>query len=269
MDIATCTENNHTYTATEFAKFNAGNLERMRRQLICSECERPAFFRKESRDGRGACFGARPHAEGCSLAAQDNELVIPGIADDEDEFVNDGNRIVIDLNFGGRQDTHLDGNPNARRRPRGGNHVGDGGPGTAVMHRRPSGLLRMLVDAPNFRYSDQIIEIANEAPMPVRDFCVELNDVSPQYERQFRAYWGELTDAGLGSNGTLWLNSGGREQVSFGLKPEHQTAVMQRYRLHNYEEFAGAYILVFGYLAVSGNGKMYCIIEDLEFLALR
>ncbi|MET0940933.1 MAG: hypothetical protein ABWY13_06170 [Mesorhizobium sp.] len=148
-------------------------------------------------------------------------------------------------------------------------HVGDGGPGHAVMHRRLSSLLRMLINAPNFRYSEQTIAVADQPELAARDFFVELGDVTRQHSGQFRGFWGQLTDAGEGAGGTLWLNSGGRGSMSFALPLEHRAAVMQRYRLANTEEFAGAYILVLGTLFVSQYGKMICPVDAPAMMTLR
>ena len=121
MDTATCTENNHSYTAVEFSQLPPAELERKRRQLVCDDCGFVAFFRKLSRSGRGACFGARPHADGCEAAAADNEIRLPGGGDDQDEVFNPGDRLVVELAFGGQeQQPHVDGDPRGPRRPRGG-----------------------------------------------------------------------------------------------------------------------------------------------------
>ena len=270
MDLATCTEDGHTYIAVEFSRLEPGQLERKRRMLVCVECQQPAFFRKESRSGRGACFGARPHAEGCNLAAADNDIRLPGNGDDQDELINPGDRIVVELAYGGHDEqVHLEPNPRAPHRPRGGHHVGEGGPRAAEMHRRLSTLLRMLVTAPNFRYSDQTIAVANQPELLARDFFVELGNVTPQYVGQFRGFWGQLTDARPGSDGSLWLNSGGRTDISFCLPAEHIPAVMQRHRLDEEEDFSGSYILVLGTLQISRYNKMFCVIEDPAMISLR
>lgn len=270
MDIATCTEDGHTYTAIEFSQLVVADLERKRRQLVCNACNNPAFFRKESRDGRGACFGARPHVEGCALSAEDTDVRLPGVADDQDELINLGDRIVVELAVGAPDaSVHLDPMPRAPYRPRGGAHIGDGGPGHAVMHRRLSSLLRMLINAPNFRYSAQTIAVANQPELAARDFFVELGDVTRQHSGQFRGFWGQLTDAGEGSGGTLWLNSGGRGSMSFALPFDYRAAVMQRYHLANIEEFAGSDILVLGTLFVSQYGKMICAIDDPAMMTIR
>lgn len=270
MDTAICTEDGHTYTAVEFSALPPAVLERRRRLLICEECDGPAFFRKRTRSGRGACFGARPHADGCDQATADNELLIPGAADDQDELYNPGDRIVLDLGYGGQeQQVHLDQDPRQPRRARGGRYVGDGGPRNAEMHRRLSTMLRTLVTAPNFRYSDQIIAVAGSPEMTAREFFVQLTDVTAQYSGQFRGYWGLLSDARRGTDGVLWLNSGGRANMSVCLPVEHIDAVMQRYRLMEDEDFSGVYVLVLGTVQVSKNGKLFCVVDDPAVLSLR
>lgn len=270
MDTAICTEDGHTYTAVEFSRLEPLQLERKRRQLICEECRYPAFFRKPSRSGRGACFGARPHGENCDQAAVDNEVRVPGAGDDQDEVFNAGDRIVVELAFGGQDgDVHLDGDERGPRRPRGGRYVGDGGPRVGQMHRRLSTLLRLLVTAPNFRYSEQLIAVANQPELPASDFFVHLSEVTGQYAGQFRGYWGQLTDAGEGADGVLWLNSGVRADASFLLPQQFRRQVMQRFRLDEEEDFSGMYILVLGTLRVSRNGKKICDIEDPGMITLR
>lgn len=270
MDTAICVEDGHTYTAVEFSGLQPLELARKRRQLICEECEGPAFFRKRTRSGRGACFGARPHVNGCTQAAADHDQVIPGIADDENEIYNPGDRIVLDLNYGGaEQEVHLDQRPGQTRRPRGGRHIGDGRQGYAEMHRRLSTMLRTLVTAPNFRYSDQIIEVAGHPEMPARDFFVNFADVTPQYNHQFRGYWGLLSDARYGGDGSLWLNSGGRGEISFCLATEHIAPVLERYRFQDEDDFSGAYLLVLGTVGISHANKIFCIVENPALLSLR
>lgn len=200
----------------------------------------PAFFRKRSRSGRGACFGARPHADGCDQATADNDLLISG-GDDQDELYNPGDRIVIDLGYGAQeQQIHLDQDARQPRRARGGSYVGDGNRGSAEMHRRLSTMLRTLVAAPNFRYSDQIIAVAEYPELPAHDFFVQFSTVTAQYSGQFRGYWGLISDARRGVADTLWLNSGGCTSMSVCLPAEHVEAVMQRYRLTEDEDFSGA-----------------------------
>lgn len=106
--------------------------------------------------------------------------------------------------------------------------------------------------------------------MAARDFFVAFEDITPIYEHQFRGYWGQLTDAGESTDGTLWLNSGGRGEMSLRINPSDRATIMARYRLEDLADFTGAYILFLGVLRInSKNGKMVCFIDDLDLMALR
>lgn len=137
-------------------------------------------------------------------------------------------------------------------------------------HRRPSALLRFLVETPEFRDSDLLINFHGASEVPVKDFFVPLLSVSKLYVGQFRGFWGMISGAGLSKEKcTLWLNSGGMDTISFCLDKIYFDEFTRRYRVRDLEDFAGAYILVFGTLKVSPDRKLYCVIEDLDFMALR
>lgn len=269
MDTAFCTEDGITYEAVQFSRLPPIELARKRRFLQCSGCNATAFFRKASRSGRAACFGARPHVEGCNLAAFDHEP-IDGQGHDEDELNNPGDRIAVDLNYGShiRQPRPVvPGDGGAVNRGR--RFVGGGARPDARAHRRLSTLLRTLLEVPAFSQSAQILEIEGRTDIAVRDFFVPIGQVSTDNEGQFRGFWGMLSDARFTQDGTLWLNSGGRDDISFCVSSDHVDDIYHRYHLEDEEDLAGANVLVLGTLRVSQNGKMYCVIPDSAYIALR
>lgn len=270
MDIALCIEDKRTYNAIEFSELNPFDLDRKRRLLACRECGGPAFFRKASRSGRAACFGARPHVDGCQLAAQDTEQQFDGQGDDLDTIHNSGERIVIDLNFGAQEQSENVA-PDGRdgRSGRAAHYTGVGSRPDARMHRRLSTLLRTLIESPAFRSSPQLVEINGYREMRVCDFFVPLLEIDMRYNTRFRGWWGLISDARQSPDGTVWINSGGRDTISFCLKPEMQTEVFQRFHVEDLEDLAGAYILVLGELRVSQYGKMYYSIESPGNLTIR
>jgi hypothetical protein len=258
MDIARCAEDGQIYLAVTFAALPPFDLERMRQQLSCPECRGPAFFRKASRSGRAACFGARPHRLGCSLATEDTERVIEGESTDLDVLNNPAERIVVDLGFGGHsQEVH--GNPNdahgrsgRTQRYIGGNHRPD-----ARMHRRLSSLLRTLVEAPNFSESQQLLEISGNPEIRVCDFFIPMLDANPSLQWKVRGWWGLISYAQNGTNNSLWLNSGDKGTFSICLPSEMRALVLDRFHLEDNEQLAGAYVLAVAALRISINGKMY------------
>lgn len=268
MNNAICTEDQHTYTADEFSKLPSGELNRKRNLLLCSECKNKAFYRKRARNGRGACFGAQ-HEEGCQQSTSDGDNVVAGSGEDKDELANTGERIVLDLNFGSpNPEVHIDGDPDAPRRPRGGRHIGGDGSRNAVSHRRLGPILRDLVDAPNFRYSRQIVEIPEKPEMSVADFFVELTDVTRQYEGQYRGYWGNISSVVPAGDGDVWLNSGRKNQVSFKLAEQDHRTIIKRYRLKEITDLAGRYILVLDTVRIGRSGKLICFIQDTNLVAI-
>jgi len=270
MDTALCTDDGITYTAVDFSALPPTELASKRQALQCTECCGPAYFRKASRNGQAACFGARPHADNCALAAPEHDLEDDGTGNDQDQLYNPGKRIVVDFNVGAtNQPIHIetpDLPPNRNRR---GSYRGAGSRPDAQMHRHPSTLLRDLMEVPAFRQSEQIMVIEGHDEIPVRDFFVLLTDVSRRHVGLYRGFWGKLSDARFDEDKTLWLNSGSWKNMSFCLRAEQVDDIYARYNVNDEEDFAGAYILVFGTLCESKkNGKLFCRIENPEFMVM-
>ncbi|WP_155646861.1 hypothetical protein [Burkholderia territorii] len=267
MDIARCVEDNRTYNAFEFSALSPAELGRKRRMLICDECEGPGFFRKASRSGQAACFGARPHAPNCSAAAAEAREVVTQQEDDEPRL-NPGAHIVVDLHYGGAPVNGIrggdDANPNGAS---GSRYVGAGGRRAAVSHRRPSGLLRMLVESDAFRSSEQTIEIPGHIQGIVREIFVPFEAAAAEeLIGQYRGYWGYVTDGARGGEAkeALWLNSGGRQDVSILIQAEIVGELYERFGIDDVEDFAGVYFLVFGYMKRSVRDKYYISVDDLD-----
>lgn len=265
MENAKCTGDGVIYSAPKFSRLAVGDLERNRRLLQCPECGGPAFFRHASSIGRAACFGARPHAQGCGMATQDFERNLNGIGEDQDALEISHGRIVVDFGYGSPvQPEHIDSTWCGSCFPdKGYQH-------DSLEHRRPSALLRLLIESPAFRNSDLLIDVHGASEIPAKDLFVPLLSVTDQYVGRFRGYWGMLSGAGFSKDKkTIWFNSGGLETASFCLSTIHFDEFIRRYHVQDLEDIAGAYILAFGTLKVSPNGKLYCVIEEPNFMALR
>lgn len=269
MDIAKCTIDGKTYLAVNFAKLPVDELTEKRRNLVCTSCGSDAYFRKESKSGQAACFGATPHNEGCELAAPDSTRE-EGDSDIEDIQNNPGQVIEIDLNFGATPKTNIDINPddNDTGTQGKGRHVGQGTRPNAHSHRRLSSLLRNLIRSKDFRNSKQIINI-EEVNSPVRDFFVKFSGVVKKYEYEFQGYWGALADAQQDSYGNLWLNSGGRSSVSVLIESELVQSFYKRFKLEDEEALAGAGVLVLGTMYISERGKKFIKPKGLDYLTVK
>lgn len=265
MDNAFCTINNQTYNAYQFSQFDMGTISQLRRFLECPSCHAPAFFRKASRNGQAACFGARPHNSGCDEIAPTSRL-INGENNEEDILYNDGQQIVLDLNFGSQEPVnHVDEDIWGNGTGQGGRFVGNGNRPNAVTRRRLSTMLRSLVLNPSFRDSQQNISIG-EIQSSVREFFVQFNEINTKHINNPRGYWGQIVDVGQGSNDTIWLNSGNRDDVSLCLPVEMQPSFFHRFKITDLEDLIGSYVLYLGDLRKSAAQKYYIVIDDLAFL---
>ena len=264
MKFAFCSEDGKTYGVDEFSRSSQPDLARKRRLLQCPKCGGPAFFRAASFNGRASCFGARPHAEGCSLATQDALRPDDGI-DDPDALVQSGRKIVVDFNYG------TSSQPSYFIEAAKHNYdYANGYRPDAPAYRRLSSLLRTLIKSPDFRTSDQRIEALDQPEMAVRDFFVPLLSVSEAHNGLTRGYWGLISDARMSDDRkTVWFNSGGLDTISFCMDTKHLEEFNRRYRFHDAEDLAGAYILVMGTVHVSPIFKIFCVIEELDHMALR
>lgn len=262
MDVALCTLDNNSYTAQRFERLPEAEIGKLRRFLVCPECKGPAFYRKESRSGQAACFGARPHEPWCSLAATESRYG-GGAGQDQDERINLGERIQIDFDYGAAPINHVDPAEPADPNGRGGRYVRGQGQRAAVMHRRLSTLLRNLMHSNDFRNSDQLISMP-EGEFRVRSLFVNFDDINHAHAAEYRGFWGMLSDARFGGSQELWLNTGGRDDVSIVVPAELVGSFAQRFRVDDAEDLAGAYVLVFGELKVSLGGKAYIACNDLQ-----
>lgn len=266
MDIAKCTINNKTYEAVNFAKLPEDELTEKRRNLICTECKADAFFRKESKIGQAACFGATPHKEGCELAAPDAGREEGG---DEDIIHNPGQIIEIYLNFGTAQKSNTDIDPSSNKgnTPSRGRHTGKGNRPNANSHRRLSTLLRNLLRSFEYRNSDQLIELSGHNKIKIKDFFVKFPYIRDKHDDKFHGYWGAITDAKLMS-GNLWLNSGGPSSVSIFIAKEDVKTFLERFKLEDEESLAGTKALALGTKYTSQKGKQYIKCENLNFITV-
>lgn len=268
MDIARCLLDHVNYYANRFSELPPDEIEEKRYHLICPECQAPAFFRKASALGQAACFGARPHVPGCTMAAPVALRIEDGAGGFEDRIHNPGQRIIVDLAFGAAQPVNAneanDGGQGGRGARR---YVGNGPRPDADAHRRLRPLLRTLIEAPDFATSHVEIDVPGCQPLPAHTFFVKFEDLNGAHMGEVRGLWGMVASARLTQDG-IWLNSGGRASLSVLLPNDMVDAALGRYRVDDLEQLAGAYLLVIGRARWSQNGKQFCVPDTAQHIAL-
>ena len=270
MDIAKCTLDEKTYTTIEFSKLPPNELSKKRRHLICTECQAAVFFRKASRAGQAAFFGALSHIKDCSFASPKTQR-LEGTGADEFIVHNPGEIIEVDLECAATTfNLDVDQGVNYNKTKTQAARYLDQDPRLNSRTRQRLGaLLIKLVNSKEFRDSNQKIEIEGREPTIVRNFFVSLNDIKCISDEEFHGYWGMLTDARFGSEGSLWLNFGGIGDISCVVPSEIVDAFYSRYKLEDEEDLAGAYILIMGTNRTSQSGKKYIRPDSIDHISVR
>ncbi|SDX98526.1 J domain-containing protein [Pseudomonas sp. NFACC08-1] len=262
MDIAKCVLDDRVYDALDFSKLHPGELAIKRRHLICTECHATAFFRKASRNGQAACFGAFPHAEGCSLGLSDIrespvENISSDVTDDLNEHVDSSAAAALRAQAGLR----LPSNKRA-----GASSESDSITGTGVRQNLSLILKKIITLEQNDQNKEK--DLGDEYTTAGKYQFVNFNRIKTDQGEEDRGYWGMLTDARLSSEGALWLNAGGAENVSCVIQAEMVDDFFAAYGLSDEEDLAGAFLILIGSLKVSANGKKYIRLAGLEHIAL-
>lgn len=265
MDVARHTPTRDNWTIANFLKLKVAQRESLRHELECSVCERKAFFRKPSRSGQGACFGAH-HVDGCNMAAPIAQRIQDGVGGNENALENLGQHIVLDIAFGAAerinadiQEDAPDGRGGARR------FVGQEARPNARNHRRLTPLLRTLIAHPEFADSDIAIEPPGAHARPAREFFVPLDQMAA-HRGQLHGIWGVVDNAR--SRGDLYLNSGNKHLPSILVPENMKEALYARHGVDRSGQFHGSHVLIIGRPFVTNRGKTLCIPDTLDHIAL-
>ena len=268
MDIAKCVLDNQTYTALEFSRLLPSELSTKRKHLVCIECQAAAFFRKASRNGQAACFGAFLHFGGCSLSSSDVQS-LSGEEPNKYTDLHSNEFVKLNLTSELQSDTCavMSGDSQASNTRDIIYSTDDLKPGLRI-RRQLSATLKGLILSEKFRASSQEVEREGAAPSTANHFFVNFKKIKIDQDEEVHGYCGILTDARLSSEGSLWLNSGGVENVSCVIQAEMVDKFFQRYHLEDEEDLAGAYVIIIGSLKISPNGKRYIRLTDIDYIDL-
>ena len=273
MESARCTQNNAVYGAQQFAELPVGDLANKRRNLVCPECGRPAFFRKETENERNACFGARPHHDSCSMGAPQANARSHDGNGKYAGLLNSAKRIVIDFDFDYGQSTQSDRTSPHESAPRA-TDVGESAEHLALnsgtdTHMRLRPLLRLLIGVPQFSVSQQIVEIEGMCTAKACDLFVPAHAITEHHERVFMGVYGKIFSVQyLPEAGTVWLNFGGPDDLSICIPAELAPGLFRRLRISRICAFAKADVLIFGFVRNSHAGKKFILIENQEDMAV-
>lgn len=258
------------WDAEEVAALSSGERDALRETLICTACGADAYFIREARNGRRACFGSRPHGEECELASFVTEDGGDAPLDEVEELINAGDIFRIDPNRG-RTIRHVRHDP-AGAAPSGGSavrYIRRGRGNVRVSSMSLGRLLRQLVLREAFRHGQTLLILSDGSRQTVRSGCVHLTDIQAKHKNRLRVYWGSIRFPRPKDGGGAWLNTGWGSPTIV-INADELATLMERSGLEELDDLSGSFFAVVGRLRETPNGKQYLFVnDDVDWMAVR
>lgn len=270
MDEAQSRTSRMVYTADVFAALSLAERTALRETLVCTACQADAYFIRQARNGRRACFGARPHEDDCELASFITEDGGGAALDEVDEKINAGNVFKLEPNRD-RTIRHVRHDPGAGSNVGGSaaRYIRRGSREARVSSMNLSRLLRQLVLRPTFRTSKTLLIMSDDSRQTVRSGCVHLSQIETKHRNRLRVYWGTLRFAKLKDGGGAWLNTGWGSPTLVVRDDDELERLLVQAGVEELEDLSGSFFAFMGRLRLAASMKEYLFVEDLEWLALR
>jgi hypothetical protein len=258
--------------ASDYEDYSSAERRGFAESLLCTGCEQPAYFIRQARNGRVACFGARPHLEGCEMASTITEDGGTASLPTEEPRVASGDEFVLrSVVSAGATVRHVrhdpraaDGDGQARQ------YTARGVGGTSTPSMGLGVLLRRLVREPGFRKSRAMLVLPNGSRESITTICVEAFDADLGFRNKWRLYWGTIRYPNVDGEGGAWLNLGRRGSAVLRLEPATVEELLLRHGVDDLEDLQGAAFVVFTPLrSATRTGRLVLFVNDLDWFALR
>lgn len=178
MDEARSTTAGRVFSAKQFEALDPASRSHHRESLTCTGCGAPAYFIRTARNGRAACFGARPRGHDCEMASTDGEGSVPGSLEEADTIAATDSMFVLKLSRSSAITHVTEGDDDAGRSYRSGRrHTGPEAERTTRKSLALKKLLRRLVRETKFRRSKATLVMPNGTSTTIRKFCVPASTV--------------------------------------------------------------------------------------------
>ncbi|MCX6076302.1 MAG: hypothetical protein NTW78_05360 [Campylobacterales bacterium] len=270
MDFGKCTLDGNVYGAYKFSQLSDNEISNKRKHLVCNKCDAKAYFKKKAKSGQAACFGARPHNPGCSLASEESESCLGTLYDDERELINAGSLINVDFDFNTKTTTHIDESAeDSSSSTTSSRHFSSNGIGSAESKRKLKSLLNILLNDSDFSKSNQKINIGHTYPYNASTIFRKFSDISTSDVNKIKGVYGQIFDVNE-FNTDIWVNSGGYDDCSIVIENHLQEYFYERFPDYiDVENLNGMYVLCFGEVLKSKNDKFFIKLDDISKIVFK
>lgn len=268
MDQAFYPPTKTLYNATEFE--NEPSRWTLQEHIICPSCRNRAYWVRRSINGRPACFGSRPHVDGCDQAT--TSASEPGVLQPSEPIDNAGASLVIrparnERHLHVRPDDDEETEPEVNRRGRG--HQAPGGRQIDRRNMNLNRLLGRLLRDAAFRASTESLNIDGQVESTVVDSCIHVEQMNEALINSKRLFWGTIFQARPDEKGA-WLNLGTFGSPTLRVSSEFLVQLVSAYNLHDALDLQGSAFIHWGSLRTGAKDGRFVLFPDtLDWFAVR
>lgn len=272
MKKAFCRTDNQVWSVDDFSKLSAFDLVHKRRNLYCTGCDAPAYYKSAAKNGsQAACFGARQHQSDClhtSIVGSKTESgeesgnqkgqgadVILSLKGERTLSETKHKAEVVDIksaiNFGLATSV-----PTCKQTSRLG----------------MSNVLNRLIEAEGEGCPIRTFRIGDENYLG-EDFFVPFDQIKEEHIGKLHGFWGIIDSVRVQrhqSDVTWWLNTEDFDGVSFRLTDEDKDSLCRAFSLERLGGLKGKVVLAITHLHKSTMSEKLFIKEiKPEFFAIQ
>lgn len=240
------------YNILSFQQLSDSDIEKYRQFLECPnpKCSAEAYYRRESIDGKSACFGSRYHVAGCDegRSSPQREREVKQALEVE-QIINNSNEVIFDF-FSAQSrpltersiDRHSSPKPTSSAHNKSHRGLSTTTRSTVLaMEKALSSLMR----GSNLAQSDACIKIDEKYLYKAKNLFVNFADAKPENspkEARPKMFWGTISHSDIDLE---WLNPADCNNVGIPIK-KHKDQLLKRFKITERRDLEGAGLMLFG-----------------------
>ncbi|WP_394166292.1 hypothetical protein [Photobacterium piscicola] len=254
MINAVCTYNGKrkTYNIFNFQKMSNSDIEKYRQYLECPnpKCAAEAYYRRQSVDGKAACFGSRYHIQECKEGRSSRQREREAKHALEVEKIIAGT-IEIIFDFFSTNSKPSGGSKADRTSKPKLTGVGNIKPhtGTVTTIKNPVLCMEMalnsLMRGSDLAQSDTLITIDEKYSYKAKNLFVNFADIEPadtSKDARPKMFWGTISHSDADME---WLNPADCDDIGIPIK-NYKNKIFNRFKITERRDLEGAGFILFG-----------------------
>ena len=241
-----------TYNIFNFQKMPNSDIEKYRQYLECPnpKCAAEAYYRRQSVDGKAACFGSRYHVQGCNegRSSPQREREVKH-ALEVDMIIADSSEVIFDFFAADSKPSgeSKTGRP-SKPKPTGVGSTKSHTGAVATVRNAVLGMektLNSLMRGSDLAQSDTIIIIDEKYPYKAKNLFVNFADAEPAdnpKDARPKMFWGTISHSDADME---WLNPADCDDVGISIK-KHKDKIFNRFKITERRDLEGAGFILFG-----------------------